>query len=120
MTNLKMTFRDAYAVSARNHRPPTLSLKALTPCLSRRELDFRQMSTTHPHPSQLPASEIEQTFLSTNLACFLAFEQRAAGQLPRPTYLSVTDFGAKRGAGYCWLWLALLGLLGGAMALTVS
>ena len=28
---------------------------------------------------RLPASEIKQTFLSTNLACLLAFEQQAAG-----------------------------------------
>ena len=35
-------------------------------------------------PPQLLASEIKQTFLSTNLACSLAFKQQAAGP-----YLSV-------------------------------
>ena len=41
------------------------------------ELAFRQTFAS-PTP-QLPASEIKQTFLSTNLACLLAFEQPAAG-----------------------------------------
>ena len=39
-------------------------------------------------PSQLPASEIKQTFLSSNLACLLAFEWRA--DLYTHTYLSAT------------------------------
>ena len=32
-----------------------------------------------PSPTQLPAPEIKQTFLSTSLACLLAFEGQAAG-----------------------------------------
>ena len=42
-----------------------------------RESAFGQMSTTPT--SQLPASEIKRMFLSTNLACLLAFEWLAAG-----------------------------------------
>ena len=41
------------------------------------ELAFGQMSAT-PTP-QMPATEIKQMFLSTNLACLLAFEWQAAG-----------------------------------------
>ena len=44
--------------------PTTLSIKALTPCLTGwgagEELAFEQMSATLPTP-QLPASEIKQT-----------------------------------------------------------
>ena len=43
----------------------------------------------HPLPPQLPASEIKQTFFSTNLVCLLAFEWRAAWPhtLPSSTIL---------------------------------
>ena len=73
MTNLKMTVRDNYAVPACNSLSPTLSVKALTPCLSA----FGHIV----HHPLLPvgASEVKQAFLSTNLACLLAFDQRAAG-----------------------------------------
>ena len=40
-------------------------------------LAFAQMSATLP--LQLLPPEIKQTFLSTNLACLLPFEQQAAG-----------------------------------------
>ena len=46
-----------------------------------------QTDVCHP-PLQLPASEIKQTFLSTNLTCLLAFERQAA-RSPH-AYLSVT------------------------------
>ena len=48
----------------------TLSIKALTLCLGK--------GATHP---QLPACEINQTFLSTNLAYLLTFEWQAARSL---------------------------------------
>ena len=55
---------DGGAVSACSLTPsPILSVKPLTP------------AATCP---QLPASEIKQTFLSTNLAYLWAFEWRAA------------------------------------------
>ena len=77
IANLKMTVGGDCAVSAYSHRPP-LSIKALTLFLWRGwgESAFGQMSATLP--PQLPASEIKQTFLSTNLACLLAFERQAA------------------------------------------
>ena len=40
-----------------------------------------------PSPPQLLASKIKQTFLSTNLAFLLAFEQKAAGPYFRLQYL---------------------------------
>ena len=46
------------------------------------ESAFGQMSTTTP--PQWPAPEGKQTFLSTNLACLLAFERRAAGPSHTP------------------------------------
>ena len=79
--------------------PPTLSTKALTPCLLER--GSWPLDGYPPASPQLLASEIKQTFLSTNLACLVAFEWQAAG--PPQAYLLVTDFGAQRGAGYCWL-----------------
>ena len=44
------------------------------------KLTFGQMSAFFP--PQLVASEIKKIFLSTNLACLLAFERQAAGLLP--------------------------------------
>ena len=84
MINLKMTVRDDYAVSAWTPPPhprpgPTLSVKALTPCLLRLRMGNQPSDRCPPptHP-QLPASEQMQIFLSPNLACLLAFERRAA------------------------------------------
>ena len=74
MSNRKVNVRVEYAVSARS---PLLSMKALTTIVaSGGELALGQ---TFILPPWLPASEIEQSFLATNLACFLAFEQQAAG-----------------------------------------
>ena len=73
MTHLKKTVRDDCAVSVYSP-PPLLSIKALAPLVASEggELAFGQMSVILP--SQLLASEIKQTFLSTNLACLVAFE----------------------------------------------
>ena len=85
MTSLKITIRDDCAVSACSSPLPTV-YKCPHPLLVGREGEesaFGQTPTTlsHAHP-QLQASEIKQTFLSTNLAYLLAFEQRSA----RPTH----------------------------------
>jgi len=49
-------------------------MKALAPLIaSWGKSAFGQMSTTLS--LQLPASEIKQIFLSTNMVCLLAFEQ---------------------------------------------
>ena len=66
--------------------PRTLSIKALIPCLWGAEGERGVGLWTdvcHPY-AQLPATEIKQTFLSTNLACLLAFEQRAVRPPPSP------------------------------------
>ena len=90
MTNLKITVRDYYAVSAwspRHHPPPPLDAIMLSLPASQHGWDrpLERCRPSSPRP-QWPASDIKQTSLSTNLACLLAFEQRAAG----PTLLSVT------------------------------
>ena len=85
MTNLKMTVRADCAVFAWG--PLLFSIKALAHWLpvGVGESAFGQTSATLP--LQLSTSEMKQTFLSTNLACLLAFEQQAA----RPhTLLSAT------------------------------
>ena len=68
MANLKMTVRDDCTVSALDIPPPhpILSVNAVTHCLSRGKSAFEQMSTTLL--TQLPATEIKQTFLYTKLA----------------------------------------------------
>ena len=68
MANLKMTVREDCAVSALDipPPPPTLSINAVTYCLSRGKVAFEQMSTTLL--AQWPATEINQTFLYTKLA----------------------------------------------------
>jgi len=69
-----MNVRAEYAVSACS---PLLSMKALaTIVVSCGELALGQ---TFILPPRLPVSEIKQSFLATNLACFLAFEQQPAG-----------------------------------------
>ena len=85
MTNVKMTIRDDYTVSACNHPPPTLSIKVLTPCLSGSwPLD------RHLPPSPCSCRHLKQSkfFLSTNLAHLVAFEWCAAR--PFHAYLLVT------------------------------
>ena len=76
MTNFKMTVRADCSVSACSALP--LSIRALDHWSSaERESAFGQMSTLFTLPLQLPASEIKQTFLSTNLASLTAFEWQA-------------------------------------------
>ena len=89
-THLKLTVR-ADCGFCMYVSPPRLNLSvtALTPCLSGR--GSRPMDRCLP-PSlpQLLASEIKQTFLSTNLGCLLAFEQQA-GRAHTHTILSITS-----------------------------
>ena len=96
-TNLKMTVRDDCAVFSCNSPPPppphhththththTDSVyNTLTPCLSG-EKGVSLWTDVHHPPPQLSASEMKQTSVSTNLACLLTFEQRAAGPHPAP------------------------------------
>ena len=86
MTNLKITVRDDCVVSACSSPHHHSIYKCPHPLLVGRqgeESAFGLTPTTlsHHHP-QLQASGIKQTFLSTNLAYLLAFEQRSA----RPTH----------------------------------
>ena len=72
VTNLKMTVRADCAASTCS--PLLLSVKAPAPLMASGgggggESAFGQMSAL---PSQLPASEIKETFLPTNLDCLLA------------------------------------------------
>ena len=66
--------------------PQTLSINAVTSDCQGGESAFGQMSSTLPTKWQ--PSKMKQTFLSTNLACSLAFEQQ--GARPPHAYLSVT------------------------------
>ena len=100
MTSLNMTVRDDCAVSASNAVLLTLSIKALTLLLvgggGWRGVGLWTPPSPPPTPDpQLLASEMRQTFLSTNLAFLLAFEWQAAAPL-RPTLL-VTKPGLKYG-----------------------
>ena len=75
MNNLKMTVRYDCAVSACNPSPDSIYENS-------HPLLWTDVSlwtdVCHPSPTpQLLASEIKQTFFSTNLACLLAFEQQA-------------------------------------------
>ena len=56
--------------------PQTLSINAVTSDCQGGESAFGQMSSTLPTKWQ--PSKMKQTFLSTNLACLLAFERQAA------------------------------------------
>ena len=72
MTSLKMTVRDDCAVSACSSPTPTLSIKALAPLVAVGWGVGVSLWTDVCHPPSKPslvASEIKQTFLSTNLAC---------------------------------------------------
>ena len=76
MTNFKATVRADCAVSVCSPLP--LPLKALAHWLS--GVGGVELWTgVCPQPSQLPASKIKQTFLSTNLISLLAFGWQAAG-----------------------------------------
>ena len=71
------------------HHLPTLSIKALTPCLSRVSGVGVSWPLDRCLPTSPPVASIwNQTFVSTSLACLLAFERQAARH-PH-TYLSMT------------------------------
>ena len=72
MTNCKMIVRDVSACS-----PPPHSIHKCSHSLLVSGGVGLWTDVCQP-PPRLPASEIKQTFLSTNLACLLAFEWRAA------------------------------------------
>ena len=74
MTNVKMTVRADCAVSACSPLPA--SIKALAHWLSVGGVGL--WTGLCPSPARLPASEIKQTSLPTNLASLLALEWRAA------------------------------------------
>ena len=81
MTNLKMTVRNDCTVSACRLPPtPTLSINALTSVCQGQ--GSWPLDRCMPPAPKLLGSEIKQTFLSTNLACLLAFEHRNS-QTPR-------------------------------------
>ena len=95
MINLKMTIRADSAVSVCGSLLTSV-YKSSCPQVAGGggESAFGEMFTTLA--PQLSASEIKQTFLTTNLDCLLAFGQRAA----RPTHtLAVTL--SQRGRSQC-------------------
>ena len=101
MINLKMTVGDDCTVSA--HSPPIpesvhKSSHSLLVGVGVGGLAFGQMFTTLL--TILPASEVKQTFLSTNLAVYWLLSSE---QLDPTIHLLVTDFGSQHGAGHCWL-----------------
>ena len=57
----------------------TLSINALTSCVLSGSGGVGLWTDVRYPPHQLLASEIKQTFLSTNLVSLLAFEQQAVG-----------------------------------------
>ena len=76
MTNFKMTIRDDCCFCMQPSRPHSVYKSSCpTSChwWGWGEFAFGQMSALRL--AQLTASEIKQTFLSTNLACLLAFWQ---------------------------------------------
>ena len=79
MSSLKMTVGDDCGVSACNPALSTLYKSARSLLVGVEESAFGQMSAIPP--LQLQASKIKHTFLSTNLACLLAF----ISQTPLPT-----------------------------------
>ena len=86
MTDLKLAVRDDCAVSACAPTPESVYKCSHLPLVGGGGvgggLAFAQMSATLP--LQLLPPEIKQTFLSTNLACLLPFEQQAAGLPAHP------------------------------------
>ena len=80
MTNLKTTLRDDCAVSACSPSPTSVYKSSHLPAWAGSGGCSSQPLNRHlpPSPPQLPVSEIKQTFLSSNLACLLTFEQQVA------------------------------------------
>ena len=68
MTEMTMLFLHVTA-------SPTLPINALTPCLSGEGVS---LWTDIRHPPPTVTSTSKQTFLSTDLACLLAFEGQAS------------------------------------------
>ena len=77
MTNFKMIVRADCIISTCN--PFSLSIKVLAPWLLGVKWRSQPLDRVHPTPTfpQLPASNIKQTFISTNVASLLAFEWQA-------------------------------------------
>ena len=97
MTNLKMTVTDDCAVSTCN--PPDSVYKSSHPLLvGGRELAFGRMSTSLP-PIAGIWNKAKLPFYQPGL--LIGFW--VASSWTPQAYLLVTDFGAQRGAGYCWL-----------------
>ena len=87
--NLKMTVRADCAVSANSSL--SLSIKTRIPCFSGMVQERAgswplDRCPPSPTPSQLPASEIKQTSLSTNLPVYWLLRVKQ----PDPIHLSVT------------------------------
>ena len=85
MTNLKMTIRADCAIFACNPLQNVFKSFCPTGCSDGGggwgggwHREAVGLWTDICPPLQLPASEIKQIFLSTNLACLLALEQQAA------------------------------------------
>ena len=88
MTNLKMTVRDDCAFLHVAPLPTPTVYRGSHPLLVKGGHPLDKFC--HP-PAKLLASEIKQTFLSTSLACLLAFEWGAARHTsPSRNLLSVT------------------------------
>ena len=88
MTNLKMTVRFDWTVFCGYPLPHThtLSIKALTACLSRVGEVSLWTDIHHLPPPQLPASEIKQTFLCPTWPVYWLW----SGKEPDPQPLLVT------------------------------
>ena len=85
MTNLKVTVRTDCAISACS-QPPTSVYKRSYPPVARGWGEVSLWTDVCPPPAQLPASEIKQTFLPTDLVCLVALGEQAV----LPTYLLAT------------------------------
>lgn len=67
--------------------PLALAIKALIPCLWGQGCRVSLWTDVHHTPPQLPASESKQIFLSSNLACLLAFTWWADGPPVTHTFM---------------------------------
>ena len=82
ITNLKVTVRADCAVSACSQPPTSVYKRSYPPVTSGGEWGVSLWTDVCPPSAHLPASEIKQTFLSTDLAYFMALGQWAV----LPTY----------------------------------